>query len=64
MKLFYWNACGIANDDTKRALKNFVYTHRPLLVCISEPFVLFSSIPTSFLWSMGMALVTINDKGS
>ncbi|KAK9940978.1 hypothetical protein M0R45_017609 [Rubus argutus] len=29
MKILYWNARGIANGDTRRALKNLVSSHKP-----------------------------------
>lgn len=64
MKVLYWNACGIANDDTKRALKNMVHSHKPLFVCISEPFVSPFSVPVSFWRSMGLSFVATNDRGT
>lgn len=63
MKILYWNARGIANADTKRALKSLVASHKPSFLCLSEPFVLVNSIPISFWRSMGLSLVTTNDRG-
>lgn len=63
MKLLYWNVRGIANADTQRALKNLVLSHKPSIVCISEPFVLASSIPVSYWRSMSLSLVSTDDRG-
>ncbi|KAK9943229.1 hypothetical protein M0R45_008844 [Rubus argutus] len=54
MKNLYWNARGIANGDTKRALKNLVLLHKRLFVCIAEPFVLVNSILVSYWRSMSI----------
>ncbi|KAK9936946.1 hypothetical protein M0R45_013765 [Rubus argutus] len=64
MKLIFWNARGIANDGTQRALKNMVLSHIPNIVCLSEPLVLPSSIPVAFWRSLGLSLLTTNDRGT
>lgn len=64
MKVLYWNARGIANDNTKRALKHLVHVHKPLFVGLSEPFVLPCSIPVSFWRSMGLSFIASNDRGT
>ncbi|XP_061993882.1 uncharacterized protein LOC133711805 [Rosa rugosa] len=63
MKLLYWNARGIANDDTQRALLDMVRIHRPLFVCLSEPFILLESINRSFWRSLGLVPITTNNRG-
>lgn len=63
MKALYWNARGFGNEDTKRAFRRMVRLHRPSFVCISEPFVLISSIPVSFWRSLGLVPLTTNNRG-
>lgn len=63
MKVFYWNARGIANDDKQRALANLIRAHRPLIVCISKPFVLVDSFPFGYWRSLGLRLVATNNRG-
>ncbi|KAK9941698.1 hypothetical protein M0R45_007394 [Rubus argutus] len=64
MKILYWNARGIANGDMRRALKNLVSSHKPSIVCLSEPFILANSIPVSYWRSMRLSFVTTNDRGT
>lgn len=64
MKVIYWNTRGIANLNTQRVLLNMVRHHKPVIVCLSEPFVLISSIPATFWRSLGMVPLATNDRGS
>ncbi|KAK9906168.1 hypothetical protein M0R45_002827 [Rubus argutus] len=54
MKFLYWNAHGIANDGTRRALRNMIRLHNPAIVCLSEPFVHLYTIPQAFWRSLGV----------
>lgn len=64
MRILYWNARGFANEGTKRAFCNMVRCNKPLIVCISEPFVLISSIPVAFWRSLGLSPFFTNNRGS
>ncbi|KAK9941651.1 hypothetical protein M0R45_007351 [Rubus argutus] len=64
MKILYWNARGLANEGTKRAFCNMVRLNKPLIVCISEPFVQISSIPVAFWRSLGLCPFVTNNRGS
>lgn len=63
MKIIYWNARGIANENTQQVLTNLVHRHKPFLVCLSEPFVPISSIHVTFWCSLGLSPFTTNDRG-
>ncbi|KAK2648933.1 hypothetical protein Ddye_016422 [Dipteronia dyeriana] len=45
------------NNSLKRVLKDLCCSHRPSLVCISEPIVAFDSISTKFWYSLDLRLV-------
>nr|XP_028947429.1 uncharacterized protein LOC114820607 [Malus domestica] len=62
MKLVYWNIRGIGNSDTRTELSNVCHSHHPDLVCISEPMVTFDSIPSAYWNSLGLSLLTINNR--
>lgn len=64
MNVLYWNARGFANEDTQRALRNLVHVHKPIIVCIAEPFVLIYAIPASFWRSLNLVPFATNDRGS
>lgn len=61
MSVLYWNARGIANDGTRLVLAKLVRAHKPLFVCISEPFIVVESIPVAYWRSLGLRLVATND---
>lgn len=62
MKLVYWNIRGTGNSDTRTELSNVCHSHHPDLVCISEPMVTFDSIPSAYWNSLGLSLLTINNR--
>jgi len=49
MKIFYWNIRGIGNLDSRIALKDFFFNHRPLLMFVAKPIVPLSNIPGWYL---------------
>ncbi|KAK9943241.1 hypothetical protein M0R45_008855 [Rubus argutus] len=51
MKNLYWNACGIANGDTKRALKNLVLLHKRIFFNGCPQYILASK-----LWALKVML--------
>lgn len=63
MSVLYWNARGIANDSTRFALAKLVCTHKPLFVCLYEPFIAVDSVPVTYWRSLGLRLVATNDRG-
>lgn len=62
MTVLFWNARGLANADTQGALKNMVHAHKPLVVCLAEPFVLPAAVPTSFWRSLNLSLFATNNR--
>lgn len=64
MKFLYWNARGIANDDTRRVFRNLIRLHKPTVVCLSEPFIQFSAIPQAFWRSLGVFPFATNSRGA
>ena len=62
MKVLYWNLRGVANLNTQSELANLCHTHKPDLLCISEPMVSFDSISPSFWKSCNMKLVCTNSR--
>lgn len=63
MNVMYWNARGINHSHTQRTLKEMCASHKPNILCISEPMVAFDTIPWYFWISIGMKLVTCNKRG-
>ncbi|XP_062008504.1 uncharacterized protein LOC133725310 [Rosa rugosa] len=63
MNVLYWNACGLANADTQRALKKLVRENNPLVVCLSEPFVSPDAIPFSFWRTLNLHMFATNNRG-
>lgn len=64
MKVFYWNIRGIGNPRSQMEFSNFCRIHKPDFICIAEPMVDFSSIPSHFWLSLNLTLVAVNDRGS
>ena len=64
MKVFYWNIRGIGNPRSQLEFSNFCRIHKPDFLCLSEPMVAFSSIPSYFWLSLNRILVAVNDRGS
>ena len=63
MTVLYWNARGFANEDTQRAFKKMVRSHKPRLAFVSEPFILSDDIPSSYWNSLSLKLFATNDRG-
>ncbi|KAK3193450.1 hypothetical protein Dsin_024760 [Dipteronia sinensis] len=59
----YWNCHGIGNGSSRRVLRDLCLLHRPSLVCIAKPMVVFTSISSGFSPSLGLQLVGLNDRG-
>lgn len=51
----------MGNAYTLRTLFTHCTTHRPDIVCIAEPKIEFSAVPTSYWSSLGLRLVASND---
>jgi hypothetical protein len=45
MNIFYWNARGIGNSDTRVTLKNLIMSHKPILIFLVEPMISFTQVP-------------------
>ena len=63
MKVIFWNARGLGNAPTRRALKRMIRCHQPVLIGISEPFIDLHSINYSFWRSLRLFPVVVNDRG-
>ena len=62
MKVLYWNIRGIANDNSKDALRNFCWMHNPDFLCIAEPWVDLALISTNYWRFMGLIHVVSNKR--
>ena len=60
MKFIFWNCRGIENLATQCTLFNFCNSHKPDFLCLAEPKVYFSSIPSSFYRSLYLSFVMDN----
>ena len=63
INVLFWNCRGIRGESTRRVLRELCRLHRPALVCIAEPMVVFSSISLGFWSSLRLRLVGMNDRG-
>ncbi|WCJ17603.1 hypothetical protein M5689_000008 [Euphorbia peplus] len=62
MKVLFWNCRGIAHPPTQRLLYSFFMQYHPDFICLAEPMINFSDLPTRYLVNMGMRLVVVNDR--
>lgn len=63
MNVFYWNIRGIGNFDSKIALRNLCLSHKPFIIFIAEPMILFDHV-TSWYWnSIGVSHFCLNVGG-
>lgn len=60
MKFFFWNCCGIGNDNTRCCLFNYCTMYSSGIIGIAEPMVSFSSLTQRFFDKIGMVLVAVN----
>lgn len=63
MKIFYWNIRGVANIDSKNAFHNFCLPQKPVIVFISKPMTIVSSLPFNFWHACKMKFISGNDRG-
>lgn len=62
IKVFFWNARGIANAGTQRYFKNLICTHRADLVFLVEPWCTLHSLKD--LWSaLSLKFISANSRG-
>lgn len=62
MKILFWNARGIANLPTRLVLKNLCSKHKPDVVILVEPWMLFSDLPSTYWTSLGFKLFAVNNR--
>lgn len=53
MKVLFWNARGLRNEDTRLILKNLCKNQHPDLVLLSEPMIDFDQVHRSYWFSLG-----------
>jgi len=62
MKCLFWNIRGLANLPTRLALKNLILTHKPHILLIAEPWVLFEQFPRNWFHRLNFKLFTTNTR--
>lgn len=64
MKILYWNARGIANQETRLVLKEFCATHSTDILFIAEPWMAFENFPFSFWSQLRLKPFALNDRSN
>lgn len=64
MKLFFWNARGIANLHTRLILKNFCVKRKPDFIFIAEPWINVSNLPPTYRKDLGLKFFAMNVRCS
>lgn len=62
MKCICWNVRGITNSPTKLALKKLAVKYKPIFVLVSEPWMVFSSLPHNYLERLNLKVFTVNSR--
>lgn len=64
MKCLYWNIRGLANSPSRLALKNLITAHKPHIVIISEPWLLFEHFPRHWFHRLRFKLFALNTRNN
>src|ERR1044072_1065756 len=64
MKSLFWNIRGIANHPSRLALKRLITSHKPDLIFIAKPWMLFENFPSFWLHRLGLKLFAVNNRGN
>lgn len=64
MKCLFWNIRGIANSLTRLALKRFIIKHKPKIILIAEPWILFNCFPYYWLNRLNLKLFALNNRNN
>jgi hypothetical protein len=64
MICLYWNIRGLANSPSRLALQNLILQHKPHIILISEPWLLFEKFPRFWFHRLHFKLFALNDRNS
>lgn len=64
MRVLFWNARGIDNQDTRLVLKNMTLGNKPDLVLIAEPRIDLCNFPESFWSKLKLKVFAVNNRNS
>jgi hypothetical protein len=62
MKCIYWNIRGLANSPSRLALQNLILQHKPHIIIISEPWLLFEHFPRHWFTRLHFKLFALNHR--
>jgi len=64
MKCLYWNIRGLANSPSRLALQNLLSKHKPHIIIIFEPWLLFEHFPRNWFHKLHFKLFALNNRNS
>jgi len=64
MKCIYWNIRGLANSPSRLPLKRFITQHKLEIILIDEPWMKYSSFPSTWLHGLGLKTFAFNNRGN
>lgn len=62
MKILFWNCRGIGNTDTRSVLKKLNSSNRPDFLFLSEPWINFDDVPSSYWNQLGLKPFVFYDR--
>jgi exonuclease III len=60
MKILFWNVRGFGNSDSRVALKNYYFTHKPDIIFLAEPMILYEQVPLWYWRSLSIDKFCVN----
>jgi hypothetical protein len=62
MKIFFWNIRGVGNASSQIALHSLCHLHKPDIIFLAEPMVLFEQVSGLFWRSLNVSKFCINTR--
>lgn len=64
MRVLFWNARSVANQDSRLVLQNMIFGNKPDLVLVAEPWIDLCSFPASFGSKLKLRVFAVNNRST